>query len=94
MANRKYTEEFRSEAIKQVSERGYKVHDVSERLGVSTKTMYVWLREARGSNGKKVKDTAEELKVENLCLRRELKRVEEERDILKKAAAYFAKASR
>ena len=94
MSNRRYTEEFKSEAVKQVSERGYKVHEVCERLGVSTKTMYVWLREARGGNGKRGKDTGEDLRVENLRLRRELKRVEEERDILKKAAAYFAKASR
>ncbi|MBT9537480.1 MAG: IS3 family transposase [Nitrospirae bacterium] len=86
MSNRRYTEEFKSEAVKQVSERGYKVHEVCERLGVSTKTMYVWLREARGGNGKRGKDTGEDLRVENLRLRRELKRVEEERDILKKAA--------
>ena len=33
MSNRKYTEEFKSEAIKQVTERGYKVREVSERLG-------------------------------------------------------------
>lgn len=94
MANRRYAEEFRSEAVKQVLERGYKVRDVSDRLGISTKSMYVWLREAKGNNGRKGKHSTEELRIENLRLRSELKRVEEERDILKKAAAYFAKASR
>ena len=48
MSNRKYTEEFKAEAIKQVTERGYKVREVSERLGISSKSLYLWLRLARG----------------------------------------------
>ena len=48
MSNRRFTEEFKSEAVKQVTGRGYKVREVSERLGISTKSMYVWLRQARG----------------------------------------------
>ena len=48
MSNRKYTEEFKAEAIKQVTERGYKVQEVSERLGISSKSLYLWLRLARG----------------------------------------------
>jgi transposase len=50
MSNRKYTEEFRAEAIKQVTERGYKVQEVCERLGISGKSLYLWLRLARKSN--------------------------------------------
>lgn len=46
MSNRRYTEEFKSAAVKQVAARGYKVREVCERLGISTKSMYVWLREA------------------------------------------------
>ena len=94
MSNRKYTEEFKTEAIKQVTERGYKVQEVSERLGVSSKSLYLWLRLARRSNGKHGQGSDNELKQEIVRLKSELKRVEEERDILKKAAAYFAKASR
>ena len=94
MSNRRFTEEFKSEAVKQVTGRGYKVREVSERLGISTKSMYVWLRDARGNKGRRSLNVGEDVRQENLRLRAELKRVEEERDILKKAAAYFAKASR
>jgi len=93
MSNRKYTEEFKAEAIKQVTERGYKVREVSERLGISSKSLYLWLRLARG-RGSQGKGSDIELRQEIVRLRSELKRAEEERDILKKATAYFAKASR
>ena len=93
MSNRRYTEEFKSEAIKQVTERGYKVQEVCKRLGISSKSLYLWLRQAKGRNGKQAQGS-DELKQEIVRLKSELKRVEEERDILKKAAAYFAKASR
>jgi transposase len=94
MSNRKYTEEFKSEAIRQVTERGYKVREVSERLGISSKSLYLWLRLARASNGKHGQGSDKELRQEIVRLKSELKRAEEERDILKKATAYFAKASR
>jgi transposase len=55
--------------------------------------LYKWLKQARGNNGRHGKDHEEALRKENLRLKNELKRVEEERDILKKAAAYLAKAS-
>ena len=93
MSNRKYTEEFKAEAIKQVTERGYKVREVCERLGISSKSLYLWLRLASG-RGDQGKGSDKELRQENLRLKLELRRAEEERDILKKATAYFAKASR
>lgn len=55
--------------------------------------MYAWVGAAKGRKGKYAAGS-DELRQENLRLKKELKRVEEERDILKKAAAYFAKASR
>ena len=94
MSNQRYTDEFKSEAVKQISDRGFKVSEVSERLGISTKSMYTWLREAKGHRGRRSLNDSEDVRQENLRLKAELKRVEEERDILKKAAAYFAKASR
>lgn len=90
MANRKYSDEFKDEAVKQVVERRYSVREVSERLGVSSKSLYLWVRAARGDRTQgKLDDSRQEI----ARLRAELKRVQEERDILKKAAAYFAKAS-
>ena len=94
MSNRKYTEEFKAEAIKQVTERGYKVQEVSERLGISGKSLYLWLRLTRRSNSKQGQGSDSELRQEIVRLKSELRRAEEERDILKKATAYFAKASR
>jgi len=93
MSNPKYTEEFKFEAVKQVTERGYKVREVCERLGISSKSLYQWLRLARGTGGEG-KCGDKELRQEIVRLRAELKRAEEERDILKKATAYFAEASR
>jgi transposase len=92
MSNRKYTAEFKAEAIKQATERGYKVPEVCERLGVSSKSLYLWLRQTRRSKGVQSAGS-DELRREIIRLKSELKRAEEERDILKKAAAYFAKAS-
>jgi transposase len=93
MSNKRYTEEFKSEALKQILERGYPVQEVSERLGVSSHTLYKWLKAIRGKEKSKEAGNLEKVLVENARLKAELKRVEEERDILKKAAAYFAKAS-
>ena len=90
MANRKYSDEFRAEAIKQITERGYSVKEVSTRLGVSTKSLYKW---RGGVRGRRAAEEVGTLEAENARLKAELKRVEEERDILKKAARYFAKAS-
>ena len=90
MSRKRYTPEFRAEAIRQVMERGYPVSEVARRLGVSTNSMYKWLRGV----GKIPRLVAQDdLRAENARLKAELRRVEEERDILKKAAAYFAKAS-
>lgn len=90
MSSKRYTAEFRAEAIRQVTERGYPVSEVAKRLGVSSFSLYKWLK---GVNQTPWRVAQEDLRAENARLKAELKRVEEERDILKKAAAYFAKAS-
>ena len=90
MSSKRYTPEFRAEAIRQVTERGYPVSEVARRLGVSSNSMYKWLK---GVSKTPRLVSQEDLRAENARLKSELKRVEEERDILKKAAAYFAKAS-
>ncbi len=90
MSSNWYTAEFRAEAIRQVMERGYPVSEVAGRLGVSTNSMYKWLK---GVSKTPRLVAQEDLRAENARLKSELKRVEEEGDILKKATAYFAKAS-
>ena len=91
MSGKRYTEEFKIAAVKQVSERGHPVGEVAQRLGVSIHSLYTWTkRYGTPEEERKVVDTqADELR----RLKAELKRVTEERDILKKAAVYFAKTS-
>jgi len=81
----RYTDEFKIDAVAQVTERGYSVKDVAKRLGITTKSLYNWM--THFSKPQKHNDQEIELK----RLRKELARVTEERDILKKATAYFAK---
>jgi transposase len=69
----------------------YPVSEVAERLGMSTHSLYAWLREQGVSRQARSTQKTDDLSQENARLRAELRRVEEERDILKKAAAYFAK---
>ena len=93
MGQQRFTSEFKDEAVRQVTERGYKVAEVAARLGVSSHSLYKWVRAVRPSKEEERSDDLVETKKEVLRLRSELRRVEEERDILKKAAAYFAKQS-
>jgi len=82
----RYTEEFKREAVAQVTERGHSVTSVAKRIGVSTKSLYDWVRQF-GCTPDPSREGAAEIK----RLKADLKRVTEERDILKKATAYFAK---
>ena len=84
--------EFKAEAVKQMTERAHGVVDVAERLGMSDKSLYLWVRLAKGQSS--AGDTEiSQLKAEVSRLKAELKRANEEPDILKKAATYFAKLS-
>ena len=51
MTSKRFTDEFKAEAVKQVTERGYPVSDVAERPGMSTHSLYAWLREQGVSRG-------------------------------------------
>lgn len=88
----RYPAEFKAEAVKQVSERAHGVVDVAKRLGVSGKSLYLWVRLANEQPGAGSGENAV-LKAEVSRLKAELKRANEEREIMKKAATYFAKLS-
>ena len=90
MSSQRFAPEFKDEAVRQIIERGYKISEVAERLGVSTNSLYKWVKAVKPD--KTEQNTAEliEAKSEILKLRAQLRRREEERDILKKAARYFA----
>lgn len=91
MGTPRFTPEFKEEAVKQVTERGYSVAEVAVRLGVSAHSLYKWVK--AGSPDKSEQQSKEllEAKSEILRLRAQMRRLEEERDLLKKAAQYFAK---
>lgn len=89
MSSKRYTDEFKIEAVRQVTDRGFKVVEVAERLGVTTHSLYGWIR--KFGKPEVVQRAELDQSAEIRRLKSELRRVTEERDILKKAAAYFAK---
>jgi transposase len=91
MSSQRFTPEFKEEAVRQVVDRGYSVAEVAARVGVSTHSLYQWVKAVKPDNTEKQAAELNEAKSEILRLRAQLRRVEEERDILKKAARYFAK---
>jgi transposase len=85
MGKANFSDDFKRDAVAQISERGYPVAEVSQRLGVSQHSLYEWKKKFSHPSGGDDKDA------EISRLKRELTRVTEERDILKKATAYFAR---
>ena len=90
MGTSNYSDDFKRDAVHQITVRGYSVREVSKRLGVSTHALYKWVK-LFGAPHAKARDVDHE--AENRRLKRELARVTEERDILKKATVYFARGS-
>lgn len=90
-----YTDEFKQDAVKLVIEQRYSCPEVGRRLGVAASNITRWVRQYRQDQ----KDLSEggiprkELEAEIRRLKKENKRLEMEREILKKAAAFFAKES-
>ncbi|MBC8413492.1 MAG: transposase [Nitrospira sp.] len=92
----KHTKEFRVEAVILVTEGGLSVLEASKRLSLAPSTLSTWVKknkagelESVGKNHRQLSD--QELELHKL--KRELAEVKMERDILKKATAYFAKGS-
>jgi len=92
MSSKRYPEEFKIEAVKQVTDRGYKIVEVADRLGVTTKSLHDWIKKYgdQGSQYQTITGQQEELR----HLKAELRRVTEERNILKEAAVFFASESK
>jgi transposase len=86
----RYTDEFKAEALKQITERGHSAVEVAKRLGITDKSLYRWKSEAERRLNKPDSQDVASLKLEIAKLQKALKRTTEEREILKKAALYFA----
>lgn len=91
MSSKRYPEEFKIEAVKQVVDRGHSVAPVANRLDVTTHSLYAWIKKYGPDSAEHQAKSAEQTEINRL--KKELKRVTEERDILKKAAVYFASQS-
>lgn len=93
MERRRFTAEFKREAVRVAKQSGVARSQVARELGLNANMLSRWVREAEA--GKWEMSAGTPLKTEQQQelerLRRELKRVTTERDILKKAVAYFAK---
>jgi transposase len=99
VANRQYTEEFKVEAVRLSESIGGS--KAAKRLGIPESSLWNWIRLSRAGKLKAaggapvaVKRSVVEVEAENARLRRELSSTKLDLDIVKKAAAYFAKESR
>jgi len=88
MSGKRYSEEFKIEAVRQVADRGYKVSEVAGRLGITTKSLYDWIKRYGDEQAQHLQISEQQREIRRL--KAALRRAEEERDILKKAAKYFA----
>ena len=91
---KQYTQEFKESAVKLVTEQGYKLAEASRSLGVNVSVLRRWKIAAGG--GEKRNETGKpsaDLQAELVRLKKENHRLKLEREILKKAAAFFAKES-
>jgi len=91
-----YTKELREEAVKLVRDSGFSIPEVGRRLSVATSTIRYWVKADKEGKLKEVgkqQKPLTEIEMELARVKRELAEVRMERDILKKAAAYFAKES-
>ncbi len=90
MARRKFTREFKLSAVQLVNQQGYSVVEAAKSLGVDANSVRYWVEKLGGEAGNQpVGEGA--MAAENRRLRKENARLLVERDILKKAAAFFAR---
>ena len=92
----KYTKEFRLEAVKLVIDGGLSIPEAGRRLSLAPSTLSNWVKKHKAGKLEEVGKSHRELSEKELelhRLKRELAEVKMERDILKKATAYFAKGS-
>ena len=92
---RVYTAEFKREAVRLVTDHGYGVTEAARNLGINVKMLGRWKQQAEQQTNSRLGSTRP-MAAENeelLRLRQEVKRLRMEREILKKATAFFAKES-
>jgi transposase len=86
--SKRYPDEFKQEAVRQVVDKGDSVSDVAKRIGISDKSLYYWVSQAKVP----ASQSAEQTEIRQL--KSEVKRLTKERNILKEASVYFASESK
>ena len=84
-----YTQEFKEEAVALVTEQGYTVPKAAESLGIRTNQLYQWKQKIEQSKQDIL--LSEDEKGELVSLRKEVKQLRMEKEILKKTSAFFAR---
>ena len=87
MAKSQYSDQFKRDAVKLVTEQDYTLSQAAEALGVSQNTLSTWKRTVQPVE-------QADLEAENRRLRQQVKELQNERDLLKKTATYFASQHR
>lgn len=91
---KQYTQEFRESAVKLITEQGYHITEAALNLGINASMLGRWKREIEsGWSSGSASASGKDLQSEVTRLRKENHRLKLEREILKKAAAFFAKES-
>ena len=92
---KKYTNEFKRDAVGLVTEQGYTKAEASRNLGIDSRMLGRWVREMQSDEGDAFRGNGKrpEEQEDLRRLREENRRLKMEREILKKAAAFFAKES-
>ena len=91
---RQFSDEFKEGAVRLVLDEGKTVGAVARELDLTASALMLWVRHARAERTKGKSGLMKEEREELTRLRKDLRIVSEERDILKKAVAFFAKQSR
>jgi len=89
----KYNTEFKERAVKMVISSDKSTAQIAKDLGIKVTTLYAWVNKAKSANIQDASQSNEQIFDELVRLKKELAEVKEQRDILKKATAYFAKES-
>ena len=89
---KKYTQEFKEKSVKLITEQGYQISEAARNLGINENMLGRWKREIDGGGEEAAGSVGgPAMQAELNRLRKENKRLKMEREILKKAAAFFAK---
>lgn len=84
-----YTKEFKQEAVNLVLKHGYSENEAALRLGINNKNIYRWVQESKKNEPAK-EESLQGTQAEIVRLRKENERLKMEKEILKKAMAFFA----